>query len=120
MDKPRGHGLGAAFGFAFAGLSAAWQTQRNLRIQLGVAVVVVAVGLVLHLAPLAWAAVALATAFVLAAELLNTALEAVVDLASPEQHPLAKRAKDIAAAAVLVASLGAVAAGALVLASTWR
>lgn len=120
MDKPRRHGVGAAFGFAFAGLGAAWQTQRNLRIQLAVAVVAIAAGLVLHLAPLGWAAVALATAFVLAAELLNTALEAVVDLASPEYHPLAKRAKDVAAAAVLVASAGAVAAGVLVVASTWR
>lgn len=120
LDKPRRHGLSAAFGYAWAGLTAAWQTQRNVRIQLVLAAIVVVAGLVFHLAALGWAAIALATAFVLAAELLNTALEAVVDLASPEYHPLAKRAKDVAAAAVLVASVGAVAAGVLVVASTWR
>lgn len=120
MDKPRRHGLSAAFGYAFAGLAAAWKTQRNVRIQIVLAAIVVAAGFLVRLAPLAWAAIALATTFVLAAELINTALEAVVDLASPEYHPLAKRAKDVAAAAVLVASAGAVAAGALVVASTWR
>jgi len=70
---------------------------------------------VLRFGPLSWALVALAIALVVTAELLNTALEAVVDLVSPEEHPLAKRAKDIAAAGVLVASLGAAAAGAIVL-----
>ena len=59
---------------------------------------------------------ALAMGLVLTAELLNTALEAVVDLVSPEEHPLAKQAKDVAAAAVLVASLAALAAGVFVLA----
>jgi len=63
---------------------------------------------------LGWAIVALAIGLVFAAELLNTALEAVVDLVCPEQHPLAKLAKDCAAAAVLVAALAAAAAGVLV------
>jgi undecaprenol kinase len=79
------------------------------------AVLVLAGGAVLHLAPLEWAAMVLAIALVVTVELLNTALEAVVDLASPELHPLAKHAKDVAAAAVLNASLGAVAVGAFVL-----
>ena len=57
---------------------------------------------------------ALAVALVAAVELANTALEALVDLVSPGDHPLAKRAKDIAAGAVLVASAGAAAAGACV------
>lgn len=65
-----------------------------------------------------WAIVALATGLVVAAELLNTALEAVVDLVSPGEHPLAKRAKDVAAAGVLVASLAALGAGICVLAAT--
>ena len=72
-------------------------------------------GALLRLPATSWAVVALAIALVVAAELANTAIEAVVDLLSPEVHPLAKRAKDVAAAGVLVASAGAAAAGALVL-----
>jgi undecaprenol kinase len=108
-DRP--HDLGAAFRYAFAGLSAAWRSERNLRIHAGVAVAVVLAGAFLRLPLAAWAIVFLAIALVLAAELLNAAVETVVDLVSPEDHPLAKRAKDVAAAAVLVAVAGAVAAG---------
>ncbi|HZW53201.1 MAG TPA: diacylglycerol kinase family protein, partial [Candidatus Elarobacter sp.] len=112
---PRRHSLAAAFGYAFAGLAAAWRTQRNLRIHAVLALAVVIAGVLLRLPPLGWAVVALAIGLVLAAELLNTALEAVVDLVSPDDHPLAKRAKDVAAAGVLAASLAALAAGAFVL-----
>jgi undecaprenol kinase len=112
----RRHSLAAAFGYAFAGLGAAWRTQRNLRIHAAAAVGVVAVGVLLRLPPLSWALLALAMGLVLTAELLNTALEAAVDLVSPEDHPLAKQAKDVAAAAVLVASLAALAVGVFVLA----
>lgn len=112
---PHRHGLAASFGYAFAGLAAAWRSQPNLRIHALLAVVVVAAGLLLRLAPAGWAIVALAIGFVVAAELFNTALEALVDLASPQDHPLAKRAKDVAAAGVLVAALAAAAAGTAVL-----
>jgi diacylglycerol kinase len=112
---PRRHGLAASFGYAFAGLAAAWRTQRNLRIHAGLAVAVVVAGLLLRLTALGWGIVALAIGLVAAAELFNTALEAVVDLASPQDHPLAKRAKDVAAAGVLVAALAATAAGIAVL-----
>jgi diacylglycerol kinase len=112
---PRRHGLAASFGYAFAGLAAAWRTQRNLRIHAGLAVAVVAAGVLLRLSALGWGIVALAIGLVAAAELFNTALEAVVDLTSPQDHPLAKRAKDVAAAGVLVAALAATAAGIAVL-----
>lgn len=62
-----------------------------------------------------WAALILAASLVLAAEAVNSAIEALVDLASPEQHPLAAKAKDIAASAVLISSLGAVAVGGMIL-----
>ena len=62
-----------------------------------------------------WAALLLAAALVLAAEAFNTAIEALVDLASPGQHPLAAKAKDIAAGAVLICAAGAVAVGIAVL-----
>lgn len=73
-------------------------------------------GALLRLSPLAWAVLALAIGLVLTAELLNTALEGLVDLVSPQDHPLAKEAKDVAAAAVLVASLAALAVAVCVLA----
>jgi diacylglycerol kinase len=65
----------------------------------------------LRLPAAAWAIVFLTIALVVGAELLNSAVESVVDLVSPGEHPLAKRAKDVAAAAVLVAAAGAVAVG---------
>lgn len=74
-----------------------------------VAAVVVVAGAVLRLPAAAWAILFLTIALVVATELLNSAIESVVDLVSPEDRPLAKRAKDIAAAAVLVAAAGAVA-----------
>jgi diacylglycerol kinase len=111
---PRTHSLVAAFGFAFAGLAAAWRSQRNFRVHLAIAALVLVAGALLRLSALGWAVVVLAIALVLAAELANTAIEALVDLVSPGDHPLAQRAKDVAAAGVLVASLGAAAAGLLV------
>ena len=108
-DRP--HDLLAAFRYAFAGLLAAWRSERNLRIHAVVAVAVVVAGAVLRLPAAAWAIVFITIALVVTAELLNAAIETVVDLVSPDDHPLAKRAKDIAAAAVLVAVTGAVAVG---------
>jgi undecaprenol kinase len=110
----------AAFGYALDGLRAAWRTQRNVRIQAVLALAVVVAGVVLRFTLLAWAVVALAIGLVLTAELINTAIEALVDLVSPQQHPLAKRAKDVAAAGVLAASLAALAAGLCVLIATLR
>ena len=107
----RRHDLAAAFRYAFAGLFAAWRTERNLRIHAVIGAAVVVAGAVLRLPPAAWAIVFLTIALVVTAELLNAAVEAVVDLVSPEDHPLAKRAKDVAAAGVLVAVAGAVAVG---------
>lgn len=98
--------------FALAGIRHGWATQRNFRIEvvLGTLAVLVAVWVQAPLAP-----VLLACGLVLALELLNTAVEAVVDLVSPETHPLAKVAKDAAAGAVLAGSVFAVLVGADVL-----
>lgn len=95
-------------GFAWAGIRHAYRSQANFRIEVWAGVLALAVAALLR-APLA--PIALACALVLALELVNTALEAVVDLTSPEQHPLAKVAKDAAAGAVLVASAGALVVG---------
>jgi undecaprenol kinase len=91
-----------------------------VRIHALIAAVVVVAGIVLRFSLVSWALVALAIGLVVAAELLNTAVEAVVDLVSPQDHPSAKRAKDVAAAGVLVASLVALATGIFVLIGTLR
>ncbi len=94
-------GLRASFAYAWAGLRFAWNSQRNFRLEvyIGTFALGLAVWLQVNLVP-----VLLLVALVLGLELLNTALEAVVDLASPNFHPLARAAKDIAAAGVLVVS----------------
>jgi diacylglycerol kinase (ATP) len=97
------------FGFAVAGVLHAVRTERSLRLQVIVFVLVLAALAVLRPGPLWWAAVMLASAGVLAAELLNTAIETLADHVSPEIHPRIRVVKDCAAAGVLVAVLGAVA-----------
>ncbi|BCX02552.1 MAG: hypothetical protein KatS3mg053_0490 [Candidatus Roseilinea sp.] len=105
----------ASFRFAFEGIAYAFRTQRNFKVHCGVALAVVVVGLVIRLSPEQWAILALATGLVFQAELVNTALEAVVDHVSPEFHALAKVAKDCAAGAVFLTALCAVVVGLLVL-----
>ena len=102
----------ASFGYAFQGIAYAWSTQRHLRVHAGVAALAVLLGLALRISATDWAVLCLTIATVTALELLNTVVEAVVDLASPDFHPLAKVAKDVAAASVLVAAGGGVAVGA--------
>jgi diacylglycerol kinase len=102
-----------SFGHAFRGVKVLLG-QANARIHVAVAVLVVVLGGYFHIAALEWALLALAIALVIGAEALNTALELAVDLASPEWHALARDAKDVAAAGVLVTSLGALAVGLLI------
>lgn len=93
-----------SFGFALQGFRYTLATERNIRVMLGGAAFAVVMGLMLQLDLVSWAIVLLCIGCVLAAELMNTAIETVVDLVSPEYHPLAGHAKDIAAAAVYVLS----------------
>lgn len=87
------------------------KSQRHMRVHFLAAVAVLLVALLLRVSALDFVLLAFAVTLVLFAELINTALEVVVDLVSPQFHPLAKRAKDVAAGAVLVASIGAVVMG---------
>lgn len=105
---------------ALNGIVHAWRTQRNLRIQAVLAVVAVVLFTALRVSTLAFALIALTIALVLALEVLNTGLEALVDLASPQLHPLAKAAKDAAAGAVLIAAVGSLAVGALLAVAALR
>jgi diacylglycerol kinase (ATP) len=105
----------AAFGHAFRGWGHVLKTQHNAWIHSVAATVVVVLGLWLGLPARDWAVLVLAIAMVFTAEFINTAIEAVVDLASPVHHPLAKLGKDVGAAAVLVAALSAILIGLLIL-----
>ncbi len=89
-----------SFLFAVQGFRTAVRTERNIKVMLCGAVFALTMGVALRFEPLEWAIVLLCCAVVIAAELLNTAIETIVDLVSPEYHPLAGRAKDIAAGAV--------------------
>jgi len=104
-----------AIGHAFRGWWHVLKTQHNTWIHSMVAVVVVTLGFWLEIPPRDWAVILLTIAMVFMAEFINTAIEAVVDLASPIHHPLAKVGKDVGAGAVLVAALAAVLIGLLIL-----
>ena len=104
-----------AFGHAFRGWGHVLKTQHNAWIHSVVATVVIVLGVWLGLPPRDWAVLVLAIALVFTAEFINTSIEAVVDLASPVHHPLAKVGKDVGAAAVLVAALAAILIGLLIL-----
>ncbi|MCK6538745.1 MAG: diacylglycerol kinase family protein [Anaerolineales bacterium] len=105
----------AAFGHAFRGWWYVLRTQHNAWIHAVAAVVVFIAALWLGLPARDWAVLILTVTMVFAAEFVNTAIEAVVDLASPVHHPLAKVGKDVGAAAVLIAALAAVLIGLLIL-----
>lgn len=106
-----------SFKYAWAGVSYAFQTQRNFRVHVGLGTVAIGLSIFLHLQPVEMSVIGLTSGLVLVMELLNTAIESVVDLTVKQSyHELAKIAKDCAAGAVLVSALVAVmVAGALLL-----
>jgi diacylglycerol kinase (ATP) len=99
-------------GFAFAGVVEALRSEHSFRFHVAAAAGVLAALLWFHPPPIWWAIVMLTVTLVLAAELVNTAIEGLADHLHPEQHPSIKIVKDCAAAAVLVASVGALAVAA--------
>ncbi len=110
-----------SFAYAARGWWYVLRTQRNAWIHVVITIVVVLLSIWLGLTPRDWAILVLTIALVFIAEFLNTAIEAVVDLASPGQHPLAKLAKDVGAGAVLLAAIAAVVIGLLILGPPlWR
>ena len=103
-----------SFGYAFKGITTLFRTQPNARIHLVVLIAVLVAGLFFKLNITEWCLIALTSAAVLAAEAINTAIEFVVDLVSPQYHDLAGKAKDVAAAVVLLTAFGAVIVGFLI------
>lgn len=110
-----------SFRWAFTGLAYAFHTQPHFRFHLAAALVVSVVAVLLHLSATAWAVLVLTMGSVLVVELINTAIESIVDLMSPEYHPLAKIVKDLAAGAVLFVAITAILVGLFILGPPlWR
>ncbi|MBN1268965.1 MAG: diacylglycerol kinase family protein [Kiritimatiellae bacterium] len=104
-----------SFKYAFCGIWAMIRSQHNAWIHAAATVVVVAAGLAWGIEKQEWLWIILAIVSVWTAEALNTAFEFLADATSPAYHPLVGKAKDVAAAAVLIAAMGSVAIGVLVL-----
>ena len=115
LSPHRNGNVWLGFKYAGEGLLHAIRTQRNFRIHLMATLLVVIMGTWLRLPATSWAILALTIGMVLVTEMMNTAAEALVDLASPDYHPLAKLVKDVAAGAVLVIALSAVIVGLIIL-----
>ncbi len=103
-----------SFRYAFAGIVELVRTQRNATVHLTAATVAIASGFFFGLSKMEWCAVVFAITIVIAAESVNTAIEYLTDLTSPDYNPLAGKAKDLAAGAVLISSMGAVAVGIII------
>ena len=114
MKTRRKSSLFGSFRHAAAGLLAAARHERSMRIHLLATILVVATGVWLGLEKWEWVAVILCCAGVISMECVNTSLEAAVDLVSPDFHPLAKKAKDCAAGAVLAFAIGAATVGVII------
>ena len=100
---------------AFEGLFHVIRTQKNAWVHLFFTVIITAAGLILKINRIEFTILFLTMGFVWAAECFNTAIEAIVDLSSPQIHPLAKVSKDTGAAAVLVAAITSIIVGLLIL-----
>lgn len=106
-------GLRQRISYAWQGIAAAWRNERSFRTQSIFAIALPFALLLLHVSAIWWALCLTLALLVLAAELFNTALEALTDYLHPEIHPAIKVAKDCAAGAVLVLSFGAVVVGSI-------
>lgn len=107
------HSLFKSFSFAFEGIKTEFKKGRNFRIQIFMGLLAMVLGIILEIPSYEWFDLIIVIASVLILELINTAVESIVDMVSPEIHPKAKIAKDVSAGAVLVASIAAAFVGAL-------
>ncbi len=116
MSARRAPSVLDSFNNAFEGIIHVLRTQRNMRIHFAVAFVVIVLALIVNVTKLELIALLISITFVLIAEMINTAIEGAIDIATTSFDPMAKLAKDIAAGAVLIASVNAIAVGYLVFA----
>ncbi|WP_418986988.1 diacylglycerol kinase family protein [Bacteroides heparinolyticus] len=102
------------FGYAWKGIRCCIGKEQNLSFHLIAAIIVVIAGFILSITKIEWTIVILCIGVVIAAELFNTAIERLVNLVSPQQHPIAGKVKDIAAGAVLVCAVTAAIIGLII------
>ncbi len=114
MRKNRKDPLYKSFGYAFQGIYTCISKERNMKIHCGFSVLVVLAGIILKLSVTEWCICLTLFGLVMALELVNTSVEAVVDLVTEERKPLAKIAKDTAAGAVLIAAIMAAIIGCII------
>lgn len=100
-----------SFSYAISGIAYSFKTQRNMRIHFIMASIVILMGIFLKLSPLEMALVFVTISLVIIAEMINTSIEATIDLFTRDYHPLAKIGKNVAAGAVLIAAINAVIVG---------
>ena len=105
-----------SFSYAGDGLKALLKTEHNAYIHTAFTIMALVLAIVLHISRIEWMILVLAIALVWMTEIINTALEKTMDLISEEYHPIIKQVKDLAAAAVLIASLSAVIIGVIIFA----
>lgn len=103
-----------SFKYAFNGLIDTYRTEQSVWIYIPVSLIVILAGFLLKISTFEWLIIILILGIILSLELINTALEAVVDLATEKYHPLAKKAKDTVSAAVLVFAITAVIIGLII------
>jgi diacylglycerol kinase len=101
-------------GFATKGIVQAFKSERNIRVQFVVGLLVVVAGFYFEISNAEWIALMLTTGIVISLELVNSAIESLVDLVTKEHHPIAGRVKDIAAGSVLFFSVIALITGILI------
>lgn len=106
--------LRKSFSFAVAGIKYTLKTQPNMRIHVGIAFIAVMAGVAFQISSSEWLALVIVISFVFMLEILNTAIETLVDLYTEEYHHLAKVAKDTAAGAVMVAAIMSVCVGLII------
>ena len=114
MKKTGKNPLYKSFGYAFEGIFAGIRGERNMKIHCFAAVCVIVAGVLFHISVTEWCICLVLFGLILSQELVNTAIEAVVDLVTEDKKPLAKLAKDTAAGAVLIAAVMAAMAGLLI------
>ena len=115
----KGRPIHERLGFAWAGLVEAHARESSFRAHVRTLAAAVVVLLIVRPAPIWWAAIAIVAVLVIAFEMLNSALEGLIDLLHPAIHPEIKVIKDMASAAVMVAGLGAFAVAACALVDSW-
>lgn len=103
-----------SFKYAIEGFISSFKTERNMKIHIMAMILVIIAGFIFKLTKIEWCIITIVIALVISAELINTAIETIVDMISPQKNPSAKLVKDISAGAVLVLAIGAVIVGLII------